>query len=132
MKATPDTNIFVRVITRDDIRQAHAAEKLLAAASVIAVPTSTLCEIVWVLMRGYRMPRARLSQTLRNLVNANAVVVDRPAVEAGLAMLDAGGDFADGVIAYEGEALGADEFVSFDKRAVTALKARGVAARLLG
>jgi predicted nucleic-acid-binding protein len=42
--------------------------------------------------------------------------VNRPAAEAGLALLDAGGDFADGVIAYEGSWLGADAFVSFDKK----------------
>jgi hypothetical protein len=30
-------------------------------------------------------------------VNTATVVVNRPAVEAGLAMLDAGGDFVDGV-----------------------------------
>jgi len=57
--------------------------------------------------------------------------VNRPAVEAGLAMLDAGGDFADGVIAYEGKWLGADTFVSFDEKAVKMLMAQGVAARLL-
>ena len=46
-------------------------------------------------------------------------------------MLDAGGDFADGVIAYEGQWLGAETFVSFDRKAVEMLKAQGVAARLL-
>ena len=46
-------------------------------------------------------------------------------------MLDAGGDFADGVIAYEGGWLGAETFVSFDKKAVETLKAQGVAARML-
>ena len=52
---------------------------------------------------------------------------DEPAgVEAGLAMLDAGGDFADGVIAYEGRWLGAETFVSFDKKAVEMLTSAGV------
>jgi hypothetical protein len=37
----------------------------------------------------------------------------RPAVEAGLSRLDAGGDFADGIIAYEGDWLGGEEFVVF-------------------
>jgi len=40
--------------------------------------------------------------------------VNRPAAEAGLALLEAGGDFADGVIAHEGRWLGAEAFVSFD------------------
>jgi predicted nucleic-acid-binding protein len=57
--------------------------------------------------------------------------MNRPAVEAGLAVLDAGGDFADGVIAYEGDWLGAEEFVSFDSKAVSVLKSQSTRARLL-
>jgi predicted nucleic-acid-binding protein len=60
-----------------------------------------------------------------------SVVTNRPAAEAGLAMLDVGGDFADGVIAYEGSWLGAETFVSFDKRAVKLLEAQGKSAQLL-
>lgn len=37
----------------------------------------------------------------------------------------------DGVIAYEGEWLGAEEFVSFDSKAVSLLQAQGSHARLL-
>ena len=51
--------------------------------------------------------------------------------EAGLAALDAGGDFADGVVAYEGSWLGADAFISFDGQAVKLLEAQGAIARLL-
>ena len=65
-----------------------------------------------------------------SLAAAN-VEMNRPAVEAGLAVLDAGGDFADGVIAYEGNWLGGETFVSFDKKAVALLKAQGQHARLL-
>jgi hypothetical protein len=57
--------------------------------------------------------------------------MNRPAAEAGLAMLEAGGDFADGAIAYEGSWLGADTFVSFDKKAVALMQARGEAVRQL-
>jgi predicted nucleic-acid-binding protein len=64
-------------------------------------------------------------------VNAANVVVNRPAVEGGLAMLGAGGDFADGIIAYEGSWLGAEIFASFDKTAVKLMEARGEAVRLL-
>jgi predicted nucleic-acid-binding protein len=59
------------------------------------------------------------------------IVTNRPAIEAGLELLDQGGDFADGVIAYEGHWLGAEEFVSFDKQAVSLLKSQGKRARLL-
>jgi len=59
------------------------------------------------------------------------VVNNRPAIEAGLSVLDAGGDFADGVIAYEGNWLGAEEFVSFDAKAISVLQSQGRRARLL-
>jgi len=52
-------------------------------------------------------------------------------VEAGLVVRAAGGDFADGVIAYEGKWLGAETFVSFDKKAVEMLSSAGVSARVL-
>jgi predicted nucleic-acid-binding protein len=64
-------------------------------------------------------------------LNADNVVVNRTAAEAGLAVLVAGGDFADGVIAHEGSWLGADDLVSFDKKAVNLLRAQGNSARLL-
>jgi predicted nucleic-acid-binding protein len=84
-----------------------------------------------VLRRGYRRSNAEIADAIRALVSSRNVVADRPAIEAGLVLLEAGGDFADGVIAFEGAALGADEFVSFDERAVRLLAARGEAARLL-
>ena len=59
------------------------------------------------------------------------VVVNRPAVEAGLRVLEAGGDFADGVIAYDGNWLGGETFVSFDKRAVSLIRRQGQRAQLL-
>ncbi len=58
--------------------------------------------------------------------------MNRPAAEAGVNTLEAGGDFADGVIAHEGKWLGADSLVSFDGKAVKLMKARGEEARLLG
>jgi predicted nucleic-acid-binding protein len=64
-------------------------------------------------------------------MNGHNVEANRPAVEAGLAFLDAGGDFADGAIAYEGSWLGADTFVSFDTQAVKLMNAQGRSARLL-
>ena len=52
-------------------------------------------------------------------------------MKAGLSMLESNGDFADGVIAYEGSWLGGETFVSFDKQAVALLSAVGHHARLL-
>jgi hypothetical protein len=59
------------------------------------------------------------------------VVVDLGAVEAGLAVLERGGDFADGVIAFEGRRAGGRVFTSFDRGAVKRVGAAGGEARLL-
>ena len=91
----------------------------------------TLCELVWVLAKGYGIASAEIAETVRRLINARTILVDRTAVDAGLALLEAGGDFAYGVIAHEGRMLGADTFVSFDKKAVKLLKHQGESARLL-
>jgi predicted nucleic-acid-binding protein len=131
VKIAVDTNVLVRAVVRDDKVQAEVAARVLHNASLVAVAVSSLCELVWVLRRKYGFPAAGVAAAIRALLAAGNVEVDRPAAAAGLAMLDAGGDFADGVIAYEGRWLGAETFVSFDKKAVEMLTAQGVSARFL-
>ena len=131
MKITADTNVLVRAITRDDAAQSKIAERELANADVVALTLPALCELVWVLSQGYKISPADIAEAVRRLMDSANVAANRPAVDAGLAMLSAGGDFADGVIAYEGSWLGAEIFVSFDKKAVKLIEACGEAARLL-
>jgi predicted nucleic-acid-binding protein len=131
MRITADTNVLVRAVVRDDEKQAQAAAAILSEASLVAVSTATLCEFVWVLRKLYRFERSEIAAALRALVDAANVEADAPAVEAGLEMLEAGGDFADGVMAFEGQRLGGESFVSFDKKAVALLSKLGAPARLL-
>jgi predicted nucleic-acid-binding protein len=131
VKVAVDTNVLVRAAVRDDPEQTEVATRIMARAEMLAIALSSLCEFVWVLrsVYGYRAPR--IAEAIRLLLVADNVETNRQAAEAGLAMLDAGGDFADGVIAYEGRWLGAEMFVSFDKKAVEMVRAQGTAARLL-
>lgn len=131
MRITADTNILVRALVADDPRQAKRAQETLAAASLVAISVTALCEVVWVLSRGYGVPAADVAAAMRQLIASATVVTNRPAVEAGLALLIQGGDFADGVIAHEGEALGGETFVTFDKDAARRLAALGRACTLL-
>jgi predicted nucleic-acid-binding protein len=131
VKITVDTNVLVRSVVRDDEKQAIAAEKVLKEATVIAVALPVLCEFVWVLRKVYDLAPADIATAVRVLLDIRNLVVNRPAAEAGLAILDAGGDFADGVIAHEGNGLGGDTFVSFDKKAVALLTEQGHSATLL-
>jgi predicted nucleic-acid-binding protein len=131
VKITVDTNVLVRAAVGDDPAQTEAATRVMDRAETLAITMPSLCEFVWVLrsVYGYRVPR--IAEAIRRLLAAENVQTNHPAAAAGLAMLDAGGDFADGVIAYEGRWLGAETFVSFDKKAVKMLTAHGVSARLL-
>jgi len=131
MKITADTNVLIRAAVQDDPHQARKATRVLREAELVAVPVPVLCEFVWVLRRGYKKSASEISEAIHRLTRSVNVVVNRPAVEAGLAVLDAGGDFADGIIAYEGNWLGAEELVSFDGHAVALLQSQDVPARLL-
>ena len=129
MRITVDTNILVRAAVRDDARQARIAARLLREAEVIAVPLPCLCEMVWVLRRVYGFGALEISAAIEALLNASNVSSNRPAVEAGLAVLRDGGDFADGVIAFEGRWLGGESFVSFDRKAVASVTRLALQAR---
>ena len=131
MKLVVDTNVLVRAVVRDDVAQARVAAKVLMNAELIAVALPCLCEFVWVLRKVYGLPTEDIAAAIRALIAAANVQVNRPAVDAGLSVLEANGDFADGVIAYEGTWLGGETFVSFDKQAVALLTAHGQPARLL-
>jgi predicted nucleic-acid-binding protein len=131
VKIAVDTNVLVRAVVRDDKMQAEVAARVLRNASLVAVGVSSLCELVWVLRSVYRFQSSDIAKAIRTLLAAENVEANRPAIETGLAVLDAGGDFADGVIAYEGKWLGAETLVSFDKRAVEMLSSAEVSARVL-
>jgi predicted nucleic-acid-binding protein len=128
---TVDTNVLVRALVRDDRKQAETAIAILRGSQVIVITLPCLCEFAWVLRSVYDFERSDIGASIERLFRAPNVVVDALAVEAGLKILAAGGDFADGVIAYEGSWLGGETFVSFDKKAVALLKSQGQKARLL-
>mgnify|MGYP006278894483 CR=1 FL=1 len=131
MKVTADTNVLVRALVQDDPDQAKVAAALLEQAEAVVVPVAVLCELVWVLRRLYRFSAADCVDAISALLAAQTVVVDRPAVELGLHCLTAGGDFADGVIAMGGRALGADLLVTFDRQAGALLQTCGEPVRVL-
>lgn len=128
MRITADTNVLVRAAVGDDPVQSPLAANVLREASLIAVTTPALCEFVWVLARAYKRSVADIAGAVRRLLAADNVAADRLAAETGLAFLEAGGDFADGIIAHEGARLGADVFVSFDTDAVAIATERRIKA----
>ncbi len=126
---TADTNLLVRIVVRDDEDQWRRAREELAHADGVIITTAALCEFCWVLRSGYRYPAGQIAEAVQALTEAPNVVVDDASVRAGLDLLRAGGDFADGVIAELGARHGSAAFVSFDRAAVRRVNAAGLVAR---
>src|SRR3989338_5581713 len=100
MKVAVDTNVLIRAVMRDDPAQASVAAKVLTDAELIAVALPCLCEFVWVLLRVNNFQPSDAATAIRALLATANVEVNRPAVEAGLSALEAGGDFAGGAPAH--------------------------------
>jgi predicted nucleic-acid-binding protein len=131
MKAIVDSNVLIRAAVRDNARQARIAASLLRDAEVIVVSLTSICEFVAVLRSVYKIGREDVITALRALLDAGNVEINRPAVEAGMTVMNAGGEFADGVIAYEGRWAGGETFVTFDKNAFPVAAVLGNKAKLL-
>lgn len=115
MRIGVDTNVLVRYLTWDDETQASAAARVFEEATQIVIPSVVLCELIWVLRRAYRYPPDVASDIVRRLMATRTVEVDRQAAEAGLRAMDAGGDFADGVIADAFHRAAVDRIATFDQ-----------------
>ena len=128
MKAV-DTNVLVRVLTRDDPEQARAAAEVMRSGPVF-IACTVLLETEWVLRHAYGFDRAEIGRALRALVDLTGVVVDgEAAVRSALAWHASGIDLADAL--HLARSADADELVTFDRR--FAKRAEGVArVRLLG
>ena len=131
MSWTIDTNILVRAIVKDDDAQSAVAIAELAAADGIVIPVPVFCELAWVLHSVYRFRDPQIAEVIAGLLDSESTTTDRATVEAGLAFMHAGGDFSDGVIAFDGYRLGGKVLLTFDRRAAEVAKRQGMPTRLL-
>jgi len=131
MKMIADTNVLMHAILDDDAAQTQASRLALSSADQVIISRHVFCEMAWLLRQHYKMPKAEIVKVIHGYLEAGKVVTDTAAVQAGLEALEAGADFADGVIAHEGRWLGGDTFVSFDKKATSALSEQGYRTKLL-
>jgi predicted nucleic-acid-binding protein len=124
-----DTNVLVRLFIDDTPQQTAQARQEVEQADEVILSLPALCELVWVLRTHYRVDRESIAYFIEGLLDQAPFSMDRACVRTGLSLLRAGADFADGVIAEQGRQLGAEIFVSFDRRALTRLKKLGLNAR---
>ncbi len=110
-----DTNVVVRVVTRDDPEQAEVARKLFQQAERLWLPKTVLLETEWVLRHCYSLSREVILLAFWKLLGYRPLTVeDRGAVQQALEGYAAGLDFADALhLASSSEAGG---FATFDRK----------------
>jgi predicted nucleic-acid-binding protein len=119
-----DTNVLVRLLTRDDKDQAERAQSLFQRKEVWIAKT-VLLETAWVLRSLYAFGQPQITAALRGVAGLeNVKLEDSAAVARAFALTDAGVEFADALhLVSMGDA---ESVVTFDKK--FAAKARKLAA----
>ena len=90
-----DTNVIVRLLTRDDEKQYQKALTLFNKNQIF-IPNTVILELEWVLRYAYQFSPLEIGEALRKLAGLEQVTIDRPE-ELSLALqgLHNNMDFAD-------------------------------------
>ena len=107
-----DTNVIVRIVTRDDPAQAELAAAALENERLWLAKT-VLLETEWVLRYTYELERSVIERTLLRLLGLeNLEAEDRGAVLSAIVAYGEGMDFADAL--HLASCKGARSFLTFD------------------
>ena len=118
-----DTNVLIRYIVRDDLVQAEAATRLVESECTADNPglinPIVLCELVWVLTRGYGYDRLTAARVIRRLLSVQELrVVGAESAWRALRRFETGkADFADYLIGVSNQVAKASVTYTFDQRA---------------
>jgi len=118
-----DTNVLIRYIVRDDPRQAEAASRLIENRCTPENPglinPVVLCEIVWVLTRGYGYDRITTARVIHRILSVREIQVNRAELAwKALRLFELGkADFSDYLIGLINQREKADTTFTFDLRA---------------
>ena len=121
-----DTNILVRFFARDDAVQAKQAEVFLGKRCSPANPgwisVIVLCEMVWVLSRGYSYGKDQILPVIDNLMRAPFLKLeDEAAVRTALGIWENHAlDFSDALLAVRNQRAGCATTYTFDHKALAA------------
>ncbi len=117
-----DTNVLVRYLVQDEPVQNRKAAAFItkdcSADSPGLINRVVLCEVVWVLETAYQYPRSQVAQALDRILRTSQFEIeDHQEAWSALREYQAGGDFADALIAVVNRRLGCEYTVTFDRRA---------------
>jgi predicted nucleic-acid-binding protein len=118
-----DTNCLIRYLIEDDAKQAKTIAARLVQGfddgEVFLINQIVLCEVVWVLTRLYRVPKAGIVDALEKVMGADQFEIEAKglALQALSDYKTTAADFADCLIAQKNRASGCTKTLTFDKRA---------------
>jgi predicted nucleic-acid-binding protein len=112
-----DTNVLVRLIVRDDVEQAAAADDFIANGAF--VPSIVLAETVWVLTSIFGVGRDQLAAAIAQLLEHESLVIqDSDVAMSALAAFTTakGVDYTDCLVLEAARKAGHGPLGTFDKR----------------
>ncbi len=118
-----DTNVLVRYIVQDDPEQAHLATEAIEAQCTSESPghinVIVLCELIWVLARGYGYDRQLVDSVVRRILSSPELLVEEDeAVWQALRVYEQGtADFSDCLLGLLNRRAGASTTLTFDRKA---------------
>jgi predicted nucleic-acid-binding protein len=117
-----DTNVLVRYIMQDDLKQSPLATRLiesLSAESPGFVPLVSVVELFWVLSSAYELDRDQLVKAFEGLLRTKELIVDRAEIvwKAIRGFQSTNVDFADCLIERSAAAAGCEKTMTFDRGA---------------
>ncbi len=117
-----DTNVLVRLVTRDDEAQAQRAKAVFDThaneVGGLFVADIVLVELCWTLARSYELTRADIARTVQALLDNASIALESPAsVKIALAYFGTGtAEFPDCLIVAKAGQVGCSHAISFDRR----------------
>jgi predicted nucleic-acid-binding protein len=129
-----DTNLVVRFLVQDDVAQAALASEVFASLTSDRpgfIGLVVLAEVSWVLARAYKAGREDIAAAIEGLLRSEEIIIENTeAAYRALAVFRKARTvaFADALIAETARLAGADETLTFDRRAASETAMRLVSA----
>ena len=115
-----DTNIIIRLLTRDDEQQYQKSFSIFSEQEVFVADTAIL-EVAWVLRFSYAFTSNEISHALRQLLGLKNVHVSNPVVSAqAIDWFEKGLDFSDALHLAQCQQF--EKLYTFDKQLISKAK----------
>ena len=107
-----DTNLLVRLLTKDDPNQAKRVAKIMTSDDIF-IPKTAMLETEWVLHHAYGIGKGAITKGFQKTMGLpNVNVEDQQTVFQAISWYESGLDFADAL--HLASSMKADKFVTFD------------------